>query len=452
VHQPLHLDIMAPLGRATVMRRVVSLALLALAGCTPLQGPPPQLSFDLPPGFPVLLDGVSVNAQAPFDTTPGEHAVTLLTPCGVLEQKIVVAAQGATKVSHASFVGTPWALLKVQTEAPEGMEISPVLTLAPRPAVPTSQALSISSGFEAGIWVPACAVRMTVSPGNPELGALLEDLDLAGAQTVDRKILFPKGSDMVRIAGGPFRLGPPGPDLYDPTFDPNDMNEDSDFEGWKWFQQFDVQIADFEIDRTEVTTAQYLSCRQAGGCPYVPEKALWTLVSGIVDRCTTRPSDPERPPKAGSETKPMNCVGPWEAQDYCSWVGKRLPLDTEWEYAARSRNVRYACSWEGSDHEHVYRLGCSRVPIGTSEIQAPCSVPDDETEQGVCDMPGNVEELVTLATVTERELKGCKGDVWRKGGTWNTASAPPFAAPVCSYALQDSSVGFRCARGTAEPR
>lgn len=72
----------------------------------------------------------------------------------------------------------------------------------------------------------------------------------------------------------------------------------------------------FEMDETEVSVEQYDACVTAGCCE--PEK--WDAVS-----CAA--------PSSGDH--PVACVNASQAARFCEWVGKRLPWEEEWEYAAR---------------------------------------------------------------------------------------------------------------------
>lgn len=82
-----------------------------------------------------------------------------------------------------------------------------------------------------------------------------------------------------------------------------------------------VEVPAFAIDGREVTVAEYRHCMEAEKC--------------------TRPKDHARNKyrnldAKGREEHQINCVDWDQALAYCSWVGGRLPLEAEWEKAARA--------------------------------------------------------------------------------------------------------------------
>jgi cysteine-rich repeat protein len=95
----------------------------------------------------------------------------------------------------------------------------------------------------------------------------------------------------------------------------------------------------------------------------------------------------------GDGDHPVGGVGRMNAKAYCSWLGGHLPLEVQWEYAARSggEDIEYPWGNEPPSPELAI-LGDHRHSEGRS--WPVCSKPAGNTKQGLCDMAGNVWEYV----------------------------------------------------------
>ena len=137
----------------------------------------------------------------------------------------------------------------------------------------------------------------------------------------------------------------------------------------------EVTVPTYFIMRSQVTVSMYRMCVDSGAC---------TILSNFSSACTWSPEATDK------EEFPANCMTWFQLRDFADWVGARLPSEAEWEFAARSRGARDTYPWgeENPTCDRATFMGCSE---GTTEV---CSLPAGNTEQGLCDMAGNVWEWV----------------------------------------------------------
>ena len=147
----------------------------------------------------------------------------------------------------------------------------------------------------------------------------------------------------------------------------------------------EVTLSDFELMRTEVTYEMINGCWRDGVCRFGDsELGAPEVYQGVNDRYLT---------EMGHPSVNMTWVN---LQAFARWAGARLPSESEWEYAARSRGQTVTFPWGAEDPtcDYLdYRLGFTTQcrGLGTSKV---CLTPLGSTDQGVCDMSGNLREIV----------------------------------------------------------
>ena len=249
------------------------------------------------------------------------------------------------------------------------------------------------------------------------------------------------GKDMITIPGGSFQMGS----------EARDANENEK-------PAHAVSVATFQMDRTEVTVKAYRACVDAGQCvqpeAYVAEKGNYRIF------CNWK--HPE-----GRDSHPVNCVDFGQALAFCTWAGKLLPTEEEWEYAARggAEGRKYpwgndepslrrlnACGAECAGHLTANRFPGVRPMYEASDDwpeTAPVgSFPAGASKHGVLDLAGNVWEWTASRYST---YDGAKSEAKRvlRGGSWGGGD-PRTERTTNRFRLAEDSraqfLGFRCAR------
>ncbi len=134
------------------------------------------------------------------------------------------------------------------------------------------------------------------------------------------------------------------------------------------------------------------------------------------------------PPRPGNlPDLPARNVTWTDADRACRALGKRLPTEAEWEFAARRGTLR-------PDGAHLKRPGHD----GPSAVG---SHPADCTDDGVCDLLGNVMEWTSDGTGATRVARGAAYGV-SPGAQWFATIHARTPAP---RDRPDPEIGFRCA-------
>ena len=212
---------------------------------------------------------------------------------------------------------------------------------------------------------------------------------------------------MVRIPAGTFTMG-------SNDGKPNERNPHA------------VTVATFEMDVTEVTQAAYDDC--------VETKQCWPALHAEFcnDGNTSRGNHP------------VNCVSMQDAEKYCKGVGKRLPTEEEWEYAARGTdNRKYPWGNTEPAQQSCWNTirGTKTCPVG--------SFPDGASPFGLLDMAGNVWEWTSSPYSTNYQTEKRSNMFVIRGGSWGDDDAKDLTASARSDIIptfRANHLGFRCAR------
>ncbi|MFZ9406941.1 MAG: SUMF1/EgtB/PvdO family nonheme iron enzyme [Burkholderiaceae bacterium] len=263
-----------------------------------------------------------------------------------------------------------------------------------------------------------------------------------------------RGEDLVWVPGGAYTMG----DTRYPEEKPRS-----------------TQVAGFWMDRTEVTNAQFAAFVQATGYQTVAERPVdasrhaglppelrqpgaLVFAPPANAREATHPSQwwryqagaswrhPDGPDSnlTGRERWPVVAVTREDAQAYARWLGRELPTEAQWEWAARQSTLiattsTTANTWQGPfpvrDTAEDGHAG--RAPVG-------CYPPN---ALGLYDLIGNVWELV------QDDFEA--GFTVIKGGSYLCSDdycmrARPGARQPQELDLGSSHIGFRTILKTRE--
>ncbi|MBI9043504.1 MAG: SUMF1/EgtB/PvdO family nonheme iron enzyme [Anaerolineaceae bacterium] len=200
-----------------------------------------------------------------------------------------------------------------------------------------------------------------------------------------------------------------------------------------------VFLDDFWIDQNEVTNLQYEKCVQAGECDE-PGSESSNGINSYYGNLTYA-------------DYPVIYVDWYSAQDYCEWVGRRLPTEAEWEKAARGIDGRTYPRGEEIDSS---LLNYKENVEDTTEVG---SYPEGNFYFGGLNMTGHIFEWVAdwydtdyYSSSPPENPKGpssgnsrvVRGGCWLKAVyNWHSAIRLGFDSSNDNY-----NVGFRCALST----
>ncbi len=210
--------------------------------------------------------------------------------------------------------------------------------------------------------------------------------------------------------------------------------------------------SNFYMDMYEVTNSKYAACVTGGGCTAPGSSGSFRRVSYY-----------------GNPTYddyPVIYIEWNQATAYCTWAGKRLPTESEWEYAARG-------GLAGKRYPHGDSISCSDANYARYSSFEDCwdfGGLENDTHQvgsyiangyGLYDMAGNAWEMVhdwysnsyyqyCVDNNIVNDPPGPAPDRYHvvRGGGWDFDTSNLRVAGRTTYGVStflDGAVGFRCA-------
>jgi formylglycine-generating enzyme required for sulfatase activity len=208
-----------------------------------------------------------------------------------------------------------------------------------------------------------------------------------------------------------------------------------------------VPAGGLEALRTEVTVRQYETCDAAGAC----DPPLW-------DPCA------KGNPRFREPERPVTCIDGSRARQFARFAGGRLPTAEEWGRLARGghedgRPYPWGetpppdCTLAVVREDVAGPDGRLRVTRGCGEAApaAPCSRPNGNSPDGLCDLIGNVDELLDA----ESGLRSTGGNwflppTWPKGDRQQEWGRIDQTRPIEPW-LPSNTVGLRLVRDPPAP-
>ena len=281
---------------------------------------------------------------------------------------------------------------------------------------------------------------------------------------------------MVHVPGGRFVMGGNG--------DPAELERRQRGRDRDLLMPQAVEVREFYMDATAVTNEQFRAFRKATGYRTEAETFGWSFVLELFATDIARAASNEsvrdaphwlavrgaywrQPLGPGSGVKgrlrhPVVHVSFNDAKAFCRWAGKRLPTETEWEYAARQPHVgvgggrvRKPYPWgdEEPSNSTAWRLNLwqGRFPDADAALDGHAGLaPVDSfapSDIGLHSMLGNAWEWTSTYLSKSSDQRVLRGGSYldSSDGTFNHKVTTDTRMGNTADSSADN-MGFRCCR------
>jgi formylglycine-generating enzyme required for sulfatase activity len=266
-----------------------------------------------------------------------------------------------------------------------------------------------------------------------------------GAEPNER--VFPAdGAVQVWVPGGTFTMG-----VDDPT-QPDRPDERPPHA---------VTVDGFWMDKYEVTCEQYVQYFNKK----MKDKSRQERIQAVEGSPLNWPESGIVQDRKTGEVRVKSGCGRWPvladwhgAQDYCETLGKVLPSEAQWEWAAKGP--------EGRCYPWGNEWSPKTANVGTDKIRPVGAFPKDVSPFGIVDMGGNVREWCGDKYEVEYYKTSAAKNPFNWSGTWEPCDrairgggygvtewdARTTSRNFAPFPYRAICVGFRCVAGGEPPK
>jgi formylglycine-generating enzyme required for sulfatase activity len=210
-----------------------------------------------------------------------------------------------------------------------------------------------------------------------------------------------------------------------------------------------VPVKTFALDTREVTRGEFAAWLDAQGARFkvAPDGTVRMNGGALLAKRASTGAD------AGTDRDPVRWVSWYGASAYCQDHGKRLPSETEWEFAARGTQGRSYPWGDTAPPATSVAYAAAQCRGGTCAPAPAGASAGDRTPEGVLDLAGSVSEWTASAFegLTSEERQSCEEIHCRvvRGGTYHDPAVWLHGAIRRRYGAEETTgdLGFRCAAG-----